>query len=329
MDNDRTIVTEPTQTTTELTETETENGRRRRRALRVTMLTEGGYAVAATAMSLVDPNRLSPGKRLAYRLGEAALAASASSLAVGAGEHGMRGMSRIGVAAFGAGASLGFAEISERFDARVVSFLRRRGVAQPRLVIAAATFGLQALSAVPSVLEAARGGVDASGGAEDVTDRQHRAPVTAPLPPQLRRLLTVVLAADDSIDGGALAAQLDGAQLREDVHAAFDGWMMLQIEDGVARSPLRQYTHPVSVHASDHDGRGVLVTVDIQDGALSSVDLAWLDADTEDGPSYPAPVLEELSLAGAELVNGFGEQQRRRPFPAEDDDDREAGAPES
>ncbi|MGO2664404.1 hypothetical protein, partial [Mycetocola reblochoni] len=175
------------------------------------------------------------------------------------------------------------------------------------------------------------------------------------LPETASRILTAIITADDRIDGGALARQLDTALAADGDDPDGDDWLAIRVDDSAPRSPLASYTHPVVVRAHTPDGRPVLVELSIEQGTLSALTVSVVDPDgpddgaaadaretdgarpftrvssfgwnartplvSSDAPDgiglehWTAPRWSEIVLDGAELVVGFGDSARRLPFP--------------
>lgn len=163
---------------------------------------------AVAALSLVDPRRLGPGARLAYRAAEAALAAWVTWSAFDDPElrHLPRG-TRLSAAMTAAGVTMGLADASEAVDARMTSRMERAGVAQPRLVIAAASTLLSA-----GVWWLGRRGAEPAADVVEVLDELGDELDPAPLPDAVRAIAAALLGATDGFGASELRAQLDSAQ---------------------------------------------------------------------------------------------------------------------
>src|SRR5690606_4578869 len=102
---------------------------------------------ALSALSLVEPRHLTPGGRLAYR---AALAGATAwttwSTMRPSPDLPISREMRAAITVGSAGMTLGIAEASEALDARITDSMRRRGVRQPRVVLAVASAALSGLS---------------------------------------------------------------------------------------------------------------------------------------------------------------------------------------
>jgi hypothetical protein len=113
----------------------------------VNSVANGLVSTALSAgLTLIDPRKLTVGRRAAYRAAIAALTAWVTWTALRADEAPVSPSTRAGITAAATGAVLGFAELGEALDARMHDGLARAGAARPRLWLAAAAAVLSLVS---------------------------------------------------------------------------------------------------------------------------------------------------------------------------------------
>ncbi|GAA4195758.1 hypothetical protein GCM10022219_21340 [Microbacterium oryzae] len=113
----------------------------------VNSVANGLVSTAATAgLTLIDPRKLTAGRRAAYRGAIAALTAWVAWTALREDDVAVSPGARVGITTGAAGAVLGFAELGEALDARMHDGLVRAGAARPRLWLAAAAAVLSLVS---------------------------------------------------------------------------------------------------------------------------------------------------------------------------------------
>ncbi|MDN3310391.1 hypothetical protein QWJ90_05575 [Microbacterium oryzae] len=113
----------------------------------VNSVANGLVSTALTAgLTLIDPRRLTVGRRAAYRGVVAVLTAWVTWTALRSDEVTVPPAARAGIVTGAAGAVLGFAELGEALDARLHDGLARAGAARPRLWLAAAAAVLSLVS---------------------------------------------------------------------------------------------------------------------------------------------------------------------------------------
>ncbi len=160
------------------------------------------YGIASSvvigALSLVDPARLSPGRRLALRATVAGLTGGMTLLelrrtptlegdpAEFGWRTGHREVTSGGIAVGVAGTVFGLSELSENLDARLMAGLARVGVRRPRVMLA--------VVATLASLAAFRSGVSAVDASSDGMDDGRR---YAAVDPAARDLADGMLAATD------------------------------------------------------------------------------------------------------------------------------------
>ncbi|HEX7351765.1 hypothetical protein [Brachybacterium sp.] len=230
-------------------------------------------AVAAAVvggLSLVEPRRQGPWGRAAYRLGTAA----ASGLLVADTTREEEALLSRGVDGVLVGAAtLGLMDLAEHLDARVIDALGRGGVGRPRWVLAAlgaagtlVVYGLEARSARRRGELEADGGAGADSWAEDLASQRD-------LPDAVRAAVAHLLA--PSADGtdlpgaAALRAQLPSTRAHGPADEA-EVWLL--VPETAQRAVPRHQTWPVR-GAFVHEGRRLLIELQIDDGLLSMLSL--------------------------------------------------------
>lgn len=101
-------------------------------------------SAALGSLSLIDPNRLSGGRRVAYRLLVAASTAAVVALELRAQPENVDAgpVFTTAIPAAAAGLTLAVARPAERLDARLQRSLRQQGVRRPRALMAAGSAGM-------------------------------------------------------------------------------------------------------------------------------------------------------------------------------------------
>ncbi|MEE6274370.1 hypothetical protein V2J56_13555 [Georgenia sp. MJ206] len=226
-------------------------------------------AVAAGALTLVDPARLNPAGRFALRSAMASVAGVGAWTAFGtdpeiSAEPGRRAAYAAAVIGF----MYGLAELGEVMDAATERGLRRIGARQPRLVMALGTVGLGLATAVADY-RAAR---DARP-ADDAPEPVHR-----DVPPRVRALIGAVLARTEEFDSLRLRAQLAAAT--QEVWGDDDEGpvVVLATPDDVPLAVPHSFTFPVSARFVSARGVPCVVRLGVEGGRLQ---WAALDVDSE------------------------------------------------
>ncbi|KAM9862327.1 hypothetical protein ACI1US_01782 [Leucobacter sp. BZR 635] len=267
------------------------------------------YTVALGAAALIDPAKLTPGGRAAYRLTLAGITA-----AVVAGDTqravGPQGRSAAATAATVAGgAVLGLAEAGEALDAKLQRSLVRRGVSKPRLVFAAVTAGLTLATELPALLAARRWVSYRSGNSQhmDVVDHVP----FGEFPEGARTLITGMLdfSADPSAE--ALRAQLASAHERLGVggSGSFDAIDIIVFDaEALPRAvPHRQQFPVVAEFADPNTGSPRVVRLGIDGGSLAQLTIEADDRAADSEWLWPErwPALAEVtfSVEGSEPLD--------------------------
>lgn len=258
------------------------------------MLRLTAAAGAVGALSLVEPRRLGPWTRAAYRLGTAVV--SGLLVADTTTEEGaLLDPARDGLLA--GGATLGLMDLSEHADRRIVDGLRRLGVARPRVLLAGiGAAGAAALYLVPSSARTERGGD--LGQFED--DQE-----PAEMPEQVRALIAALL--EPPLDGGdhpgapALRTQLDSARIVEVDSGPGD--VTLVVEQTERLAVPRNQTWPVTARFEE-DGFRFSLELQVDGGRLGMLSVMVADEEERtdealellDRPDYELPELQEITL---------------------------------
>jgi hypothetical protein len=239
------------------------------------------------ALSLIDPNALTPARRLLYRTGLAGLTAAMTWLGTRGTAATLEG--RVGTTVGATGAALGFAEASEALDGRLHHALVDVGVRRPRVVIAAAA---AAFTAATFVAERA---VSEHLAAQDELDGEDR-----PLTDEVRSLAAALLARTDDFGAPELRAQLASAQertFRDDRFAsasfasasfASASFVQFAVADDAPLAVPGNAVFPVTARSATDDGRLFVVSLSVVEGRLSSLEIVEV-VDEGDGTGSEPP----------------------------------------
>jgi hypothetical protein len=244
-------------------------------------------SLAVGALSLIDPNALTPARRLLYRTGLAGLTAAMTWLGTRGTAATLEG--RVGTTVGATGAALGFAEASEALDGRLHHALVDVGVRRPRVVIAAAA---AAFTAATFVAERA---VSEHLAAQDELDGEDR-----PLTDEVRSLAAALLARTDDFGAPELRAQLASAQertFRDDRFAsasfapasfasasfASASFVQFAVADDAPLAVPGTAVFPVTARSATDDGRLFVVSLSVVEGRLSSLEIVEV-VDEAGGP---------------------------------------------
>lgn len=238
-------------------------------------------SAALGAVALIDPAKLRPGRRAAYRLATAGTTAAlvAGDTGTGATGSGLTGSgltgtpvsagTRAALATAAGGAVLGLAEASEALDTRLQRGLIRRGVRRPRLVFAAATFALTLAVEIPAVIaarKAPRSGIPVAGRVAD-GDLSY-----LPLAAGARALIAGMLDFSAEPSSEPLRTQLAAAREKtwDGVSGSF-GMIVLDVQGAEALPravPHRQQFPVVAEFADPTTGEQRVLRLSIEDGQL-------------------------------------------------------------
>jgi hypothetical protein len=233
---------------------------------------ENGLASSAAmgALTLIDPVRLSPGGRLAYRGAMAALAAAGVAIELNAEDDDLvlDPTSRVVITVGAAGLILALAEVSENWDARLYRYLSERGVSAPRVLMAAAAAAFSLASFELGRLVPRPRSFD---GGEDQ--------VLRPVPAEVRALVLGMLDATEGFGANELRAQLETAQV-EAPTAGFSSVVDFVVPTEAQRAVPHDFTFPVKAHFRTDRGEEVRALLVVQDGLL---DTLFLDSVAGEG----------------------------------------------
>ncbi|MBP6685874.1 MAG: hypothetical protein KA158_10680, partial [Leucobacter sp.] len=242
------------------------------------------YTVALAAAALIDPAKLTPGKRALYRL---TLAGITVATVAGDTPREVGALNRTALSVATGGAVLGLAEAGEALDGKLQRSLVRRGVRKPRIVFAAIT-AAAALAAELPALRASRHGITLNSPAPDPLDPDS-ATTQGELPEGARALITGML--DFSADPGAEALRTQLAVAREKVWNDSPGaYEMIDFYIPEAEALPRAVPHrqlfPVIAEFDDPvTGAPRIVRLSIEDGRLEQLSIETNLPEGDDGDS--------------------------------------------
>lgn len=220
-------------------------------------------SAAVGALALVDPARLSPVRRWAYRLAVAAVASASVALEVAADESFVPAhpWAKVALPVATSGLMLGFAHQSEAWDQKVSGWLRRTGVPRPRLAIAAGTFafsfGSQLLGRTLETVRFPLAG---------------EPPELQPVPAEVRDLVLGMLAATTQYDADVLRTQLDTARVNVwPGESGFSSLVDFAVGDDVRLAVPHRFTFPVKAHFTNRRGQPVQASLLVEEGLLDAL----------------------------------------------------------
>ena len=249
-------------------------------------------AVVLGAAALINPAKLGPGRRAAYRVGLAAI--TAIDLFRGIPRE-TGPVNRVALTAGAAGTVLGLAELGESIDAKAHGALVRRGVRRPRTVLALATVALSLLSDLPNLREARR-----EAARDSAANADSEAEAFGELPEGARSLITGML--DFSADRGSAALRAQLAEAREQLWDGSSGaYSEIDIDlphpEALPRVVPHSHVFPVIARFDDPEsGQPREVRLDIEEGRLSRLRIEEADdagsEDTGPDPDWDAEAHE-------------------------------------
>lgn len=222
--------------------------------------------VAGGALTLVDPAKLRPGTKATIYLGTGAAAGALGWFGTAPTEEFTPGKAFRGSVALGlgllstAGTKFGFV-----VDAKIHQSLLRRGIANPRPLMA---LGAGVLIAAMELLEPSSRngtGTDISGDAFAETPERE-------LTSEVRDLVSGMLEATGEFGSGVLRAQLAEAKEQywgED--GEFSSELSFMVPEESARTLPRNYTFPVHADFTTAEGTPVRISLMIHDGQLRAL----------------------------------------------------------
>lgn len=242
------------------------------------------YGVASSivvgALSLVDPARLGPGPRLAFRAVTAVITGGLTFLELKRTEalHDeilVRAAAAVGVA----GTVFGLSDVSEKIDARITSGLRKAGVRRPRLLLAVAS----TLTSIAAFRSSDRVGSPWQSPYEwraDPRDDRDDAPRHADVDPAVRDLVDGILSETTAYSAEDLRRQWATAQAEywptEDT-AVFDGQVVISVDEATPRVVPYDFTFPVRAQFRTPSGILAEASVVVSGGRLRAVVITVAD----------------------------------------------------
>lgn len=257
-------------------------------------------------LALIEPRKLTSGRRLAYRGVVAAVTAWTvwAGLRPGSSSEAdpLGPVGRAAVTTGAAGATFGAAEVGEAVDARLHDGLARAGARRPRLWLAAAE------AAVSAVVW----WVGRLGDRTDIDDADTCEEPTQSLvdvPEDVRALAVRLLSATDECGAPPLRVQLDGSRLVSDDEGRVEtGFAQFDTPEGLPRAVPGDATFPVIGRFRALGDRTFDVRLVVENGRLDSLHIhegadwtpaeqeAWDDAghDITDLGAWPSPAQIDL-----------------------------------
>lgn len=242
---------------------------------------------AMTALALINPRRLTPGKRAAYRTAVAGLTGWMAWAAMNeqSSQTSVAPEVKVGVTTAAAGIALGGADLGETLDGKIHDALLKRGATRPRLWMAAATAVLNlavltldrksdAWLAQPDTLD--NGEYDELEGLEATL---------VDLPDDVRALIETLLDATESFGAAELRTQLERAKLEEWVgedESSFYPGAGLHTDPDLALAVPGNGNFPVIGRFRALDGLTFDVYLTLQEGRLASLSISEAADWTED-----------------------------------------------
>lgn len=236
------------------------------------------FATASTAafggLSLVDPARLSPRRRQAYR---AALAATTGLWTAVTTDRDRTLLlpAHLVAGLLAGGATWALADASESLDTRLITRLQTAGVRHPRRWMAAiSAAGVLASFAVDRAMS--------QTASEEVwlEDLMRTRPVT----PQVREVVQAMLQVPGAPDAGELLAQLEAAQESyfDDGENRFATMVEFDVPEEVVRVVPHTQIYPVQARFTASNGTELAVSLQIHEGKLANLEIETVgDEDTD------------------------------------------------
>jgi len=260
----------------------------------------------AAGLVLIEPRKLTTGRRLAYRGVVAAVTAWTvwASLRPGSSSEAdpVGPVGRAAVTTGAAGAAFGAAEAGEAIDARLHDGLASAGARRPRLWLAAAA----------AALSAAAWWIGRLGDRIDIDDADtwdEPTQFVVDVPEDVRALAVQLLSATDECGAPELRVQFDGARLVSyDEGRVETGFAQFDTPEGFSRAVPGDATFPVIGRFRALEDRTFDVRLVVENGRLDSIHIhegadwtpaeqaAWNDAghDITDLGAWPLP--EQIDL---------------------------------
>lgn len=265
-------------------------------------------------LALIEPRRLTTGRRLAYRGAAAAVTAwtvwASLRPRTDSDPDPIGSIGRAAVTTGAAGAALGFAEAGEAIDARVHDRLARAGARHPRLWLA---LGEAAFSVAAWWTSRLGDRIDP----EDIDAVEGPVRALVDLPEELRAVVSLVLSTTDEHGAPQLREQLSAARVISfDAGAIEVSFAQFDIPEDMPRAVPGTARFPVIGRFRALDDRTFDVRVFAEDGRLESVHIdegadwtpeerdAWYESghDLSELTTWPRP--EDIELL-AETEAGY------------------------
>ncbi len=240
------------------------------------------------ALALIEPRRLTVGRRVAYRTATAVASAWMAAASIRSADRSgtIPPVGRAALVAGAAGVAFGLAEAGEAVDARMHDGLVRAGARRPRHWIAAGEAGL--------ALASWWMGRKVDGVDPNTPDEFDEATETlVPVPADIRELAAHLLAATDAYGAPELRAQLAAAQMidyGDGDDASFWPGAQLDAPTDLPAAVPAQATFPVIGRFRALNDRTFEVRLVVENGALASVYV-------EEGSDWAPEALDEWNEA--------------------------------
>ena len=231
---------------------------------------------AITGLALVEPRKLTTGRRFAYRSAIAGLTAwvmHAGLRPVNEDEFDIIGpIGRAAVTTGSAGAVLGFAEVGEALDAHLHDSIKRAGARQPRLWMAAGE-GAVAAGAWWLGRRFDNGGISLDEIFEDAFEENDEPNQTLhPVPDNLRAIVSTILEATDEFGAPQLREQLASASVYHWNGAEPDfNSGHFHVPNHIPRLIPGNFRFPVIARFTAYEDLTFAINLFIDDGYLSSL----------------------------------------------------------
>lgn len=262
-------------------------------------------------LALVEPQKLTTGRRLAYRFGVASVGAwtiwASLRPSKNAGPDLLGPVGRVAVTAGAAGTAFGFSEVGETIDARLHEALLRAGAKKPRLWLAAGEF---ALSAAAWWMGRLSDRADADG----VDDFEMVERTLTEMPAGLRDAASHLLSATNQHGAPELREQLAGARVISFNDGAVEiSFAQFDTPERLPRAVPGNARFPVIGRFRALDHRTFDIRMFVEDGRLESIHVSegadWSDdersawheggRDLSEVGEWPAPTYIELLIETA------------------------------
>lgn len=221
-------------------------------------------SIVAGAFCLVDPARLGPRSRWAFRGLTAGIVGGLTLLELKRTPALKHNPIAIGGAAAGvAGTVFGLSEVSENLDARMMSGLERVGIRSPRVFVAV----VSTVASIVSFRSSVATEEDADSGSAD-------GPFYTDVDPAVRALVDGMLAETPEHSSATLSAQWATARTEHWTRpepGEFDRWLEFSVEESTSRVVPHTFTFPVKAHFRTPSGVVAEASLLVSEGRLRSL----------------------------------------------------------